>query len=82
MRDNLLDKEPLLKARLLVDGVRIAESGYEGVGQQFKEQVHHLFEYDFDLHQTRACPAELRLPRGTVVQVRLNELLPASVLRA
>ena len=62
MRDELL-----LKARLLVDGVRISDSAYEGVGKQFKEQVHHLFEYDFDLHQERSCPAEMRLPSGTVV---------------
>lgn len=81
MRDNLIDNEPLLKARMLVDGVRIADSGYEGVGQQFKEQVHHLFEYDFDLHQTRACPAEMRLPGGTVVQVRLNERSPFRIRR-
>ncbi len=81
MNDKVQLNEPLIKARLLVDGVRIAESGYEGVGQQFKEQVHHLFEYDFDLHQTRACPAEMRLPEGTVVQVRLNESAPFLVRR-
>ena len=73
--------ESLLKARMLVDGIRIADSAYEGVGQQFKEQVHHLFEYDFDLHHTRACPAEMRLPGGTVVQVRLNERSPFLVRR-
>ena len=76
MRDELL-----LKARLLVDGVRISDSAYEGVGKQFKEQVHHLFEYDFDLHKERPCPAEMRLPSGTVVQVRLNESSPFLVRR-
>src|SRR5262245_27029319 len=76
MRDELL-----LKARLLVDGVRISDSAYEGVGRQFKEQVHHLFEYDFDLHQAHACPAEMRLPGGSVVQVRLNERSPFLVRR-
>ena len=76
MRDELL-----LKTRLLVDGVQISDSAYEGVGHQFKEQVHHLFEYDFDLHHARACPAEMRLPRGTVVMVRLNERSPFLVQR-
>lgn len=74
-------EELSLKARLLVDGIRIDKSALEGVGQEFKEQVHHLFEYDFDLHTTGACPAEMRLPRGSVVQVRLNHRSPFQVVR-
>ncbi len=74
-------EELLLKTRLLVDGIQIADAAYEGVGTQFKEQVHHLFEYDFDLHHDQACPAEMRLPQGTVVQVRLNEHSPYRVQR-
>lgn len=64
--------ELLLKARLLADGVRVGASALAGVGREYKEQLHHLFEYDFDLHKTRAYPADMRLPRGSVVQVRLN----------
>lgn len=76
MKNNLL-----LKARMLVDGIRIEDPAYEGVGGEHKEQVHHLFEYDFDLHQERRCPAEIRLPGGTVVQVRLNARSPYLVRR-
>src|SRR3990172_10254904 len=73
--------ELLLKARLLVDGVRVGEAALEGVGRQYKEQLHHLFEYDFDLHKTRACPADMRLPQGSVVQVRLNGRSPFMIDR-
>lgn len=73
--------EILLKARLLVEGVRIDDPALRGVGGEHKEQVHHLFEYDFDLHTTRLYPAELRLPGGSVVQVRLNARSPLSVDR-
>lgn len=71
----------LLKTKLLVDGVQIAKSALEGVGEIYKEQVHHLFEYDFDLHHSHVCPAEMRLPNGSVVQVRLNSRSPFLVER-
>ena len=73
--------ELLLKAELLVEGTRVAAGALDGVGERFKEQVHHLFEYDFDLHQRRAAPSELRLPGGSIVQVRLNERSPFTIDR-
>jgi hypothetical protein len=76
MRDELL-----LKARLLVDGVRTADSALAEVGSRYKEQVHHLFEYDFDVHKEHAQPSEIKLPGGTVVQVRLNDRSPFMVHR-
>lgn len=74
--------ELLLKTRLLVDGIQIAKPALAGVGEEYKEQVHHLFEYDFDLHQDHVCPAEMRLPLGSVVQVRLNSRSPFTVERS
>ncbi len=71
MRDEIL-----LKARLLTDGVRIEGAALAGLGCQYKEQLHHLFEYDFDVHKTHLAPSELRLPGGSIVQVRLNERSP------
>lgn len=76
-----MQNELLLKARLLVDGVRVGESAFGGVGRQHKEQVHHLFEYDFDVHAAPLQPAEMRLPGGSVVQVRLNHHSPFLVER-
>lgn len=73
--------ELLLKARLLVDGVRVDESGLAGVGEQHKEQVHHLFEYDFDVHAAHVQPAEIRLPGGSVVQIRFNHRSPFLIAR-
>lgn len=65
-------EELMIKAELLVDGVWVCDSALKGVGTRFKEQVHHLFEYDFQLHQGLACPSEMVLPLGSVAQVRLN----------
>jgi len=61
--------------------MRIADAALEGVGRDYKEQLHHLFEYDFDVHKSHLTPAELRLPGGLVVQVRLNERSPYVVRR-
>jgi hypothetical protein len=66
-------QELLLKTRLLINGIRIDQSAYDGVCEKYKEQVHHLFEYDFDLHTESHYPAEMRLPGGSIVQVRLNK---------
>jgi hypothetical protein len=77
MRDELQ-----LKARLLVDGVQVSASALEGVGGPHKEQVHHLFEYDFDVHAADRQPAELQLPGGSVVQVRMNHRAPFRVERS
>jgi hypothetical protein len=77
-----MQDELLWKARLLVDGIRLDPSALEGVGTTWKEQLHHLFEYDFDVHQSHRSPAEFRLPGGAVVQVRLNERSRYFVTRA
>ncbi len=76
-----MENELLLKANLLVDGIRVDKSALAGVGRQYKEQVHHLFEYDFDLHGPSVQPADLRLPAGSVVQVRLNHRSPFLIRR-
>lgn len=66
----------LLKARLLVDGVRVAPEALAHVGGRDKEQAHHLFEYDFDVdlegHYAHRQPAELAFD-DVVVQVRLAQ---------
>ena len=74
-------EELLLKARLLVDGVRVGASALHEVGGRSKEQVHHLFEYDFDVHAAPQQPAEMRLPGGSVVQVRMSHRAPFLVER-
>lgn len=68
--------EVLLKARLLTEGMRIDPTALAGLGTLYKEQLHHLFEYDFDVHLKQAAPSEMRLPGGSNVQVRLNERSP------
>ncbi len=73
--------EILLKARLLTDGVRIDGEALAGLGSEYKEQLHHLFEYDFDVHMTHLAPSELRLAGGSIVQVRLNERSPYLIRR-
>lgn len=56
---NNMDKYPIkgqtissleLKCELVVDGIRLHPSAQEGVGTQYKEQVHSLFDFDEDFH--------------------------------
>jgi hypothetical protein len=76
MRDELL-----VKARLLTEGLRVEPAALEGLGREYKEQLHHLFEYDFDVHTSHLAPSELRLAGGSCVQVRLNRRSPYVVRR-
>ena len=62
----------LLKASLLVEGVRADVESLTGLGEQFKEQIHGLFGWDFEDHAGIPLPDDFTLPDGTVVQFRLN----------
>jgi biotin synthase-related radical SAM superfamily protein len=70
-----------IKSHLLVDGVRIAAEALEGVGERFKEQGHWLFDWDFDFHADNVLPDNLRLPGGTIVQLRSNSNSPFLIRR-
>ncbi|MBI2877268.1 MAG: hypothetical protein HYY20_10335 [Candidatus Tectomicrobia bacterium] len=56
-----------LKCELVVDGIRLHPSAQEGVGTQYKEQVHSLFDFDEDFHSDELFPAELSLSDGTML---------------
>lgn len=76
-----MTNELLWKSRFLVDGIRISPEANTGVGGVYKEQLHHLFEYDFDVHKGHEAPAEFWMPEGSVVQVRQNARSPYVVHR-
>lgn len=67
MKDSLL-----LKAEILVKGIRAEKESLEGVGTEFKSQNHGLFGWDFENHIDLLLPDDFILPDGTIVQFRLN----------
>ncbi|MFN7922195.1 MAG: hypothetical protein U0Q16_18980 [Bryobacteraceae bacterium] len=69
----MLKDELLGKVRLPVDGVRVEPGAMPGAGSLHKEQLHHLFEHDFQVHGGHRSPAGFRLRGGSVVQLRLNQ---------
>ena len=69
----------MLKAALLVDGVHADQAALAGLGQQFKEQNHGLFGWDFEDHVEQVLPDDFTLSDGTVVQFRLNQHSPYQV---
>jgi hypothetical protein len=72
-------KELTLKAELMTDGVAISREALQFIapGTKTQEQVHTLFEMDFEVHDDE-LPAYFRLPHGLVVPFRWN---PSSLHR-
>lgn len=62
----------LLKAKILVEGIRAEKESLEGMGKEFKAQNHGLFGWDFENHVDLLLPDDFILPDGTIVQFRLN----------
>ena len=61
-----------LKADLLVNGIDASPEALTGVGQNYKEQNHRLFGWDFEDHVNITLPDAFSLPDGTIVQFRKN----------
>jgi hypothetical protein len=68
-----------LKAELLVEGVNINISALNGVGEKYKEQIHWLFEWDFERHYKEKIPDDFELPDGTIVQLRKYSRSPFTI---
>lgn len=66
-------KELALKAELNTDGIAISREALEFIapGVKTQEQVHTLFEMDFEIHDDE-LPAYFRLDHGLVVPFRWN----------
>ncbi len=62
----------LLEADLLVEGIRATGYALRCVGNEYKEQNHSLFGWDFEDHGTEMLPDDFLLHDGTVVQFREN----------
>lgn len=87
----------LLKCELLVEGLRLDPSARAGIGELFKEQVHFIYDWDFDHHHGPSLPADIVLPtaldeppsfdplgmveNGLIVMFRSNEFSPFLVRR-
>ena len=71
----------LLKADLLVEGVRASGDALTEVGTSYKEQNHGLFGWDMEDHVGLVIPDDFCLPDGAVVQFRLNSASPYCVRR-
>lgn len=63
-----------LKCDLLVDGLRLDPSAREGIGTVYKEQVHFIYDWDFDHHHGEVFPADLVLPTGPDEPPAFDEL--------
>jgi hypothetical protein len=68
-----------LKSKLLVDGIIAEEECLAGLGNQYKEQNHGLFGWDFEDHYGTLLPDDFLLPDGTIVQFRMNSRSPFRV---
>jgi hypothetical protein len=68
-----------LKAELLIEGVNINTSALNGVGEKYKEQIHWLFEWDFERHDKEKIPDDFELPDGTIVQLRKYSRSPFTI---
>lgn len=87
----------LLKCELLVDGARLDPSARKGIRSLYKEQVHFIYDWDFDHHHGEVYPADLVLPtgpdeppafdslgiikNGLIVMFRANSRSPFSIRR-
>ena len=70
-----------IKAELLVDGVNIDASALDGVGEKYKEQIHGVFDFDFESHEHQKLPAELIIGDGMLVPFKKNSASPFIVKR-
>lgn len=70
-----------IKAELLVDGVNIDASALLGVGKKYKEQIHGVFDFDFEPHEHQKLPAELIIGDGMLVPFKKNSTSPFIVKR-
>ncbi len=70
-----------LKAELLVDGVNIDASALEGVGEKYKEQIHGVFDFDFESHEHQKLPAEIILEDEILVPFKKSSVSPFIVKR-
>jgi len=68
-----------LKAELLAEGIQASEEALSGVGNEYKEQNHGLFGWDFEDHVGTSLPDDFMLPDGTIVQFRKNSRSPYKV---
>ena len=75
-------EELALKARLLTDGIAIEDGVLDLVkpGEVAQEQVHCLFEMDFEVHDFE-MPAGFDLPHGLAVPFRWNPAADYAVAR-
>jgi hypothetical protein len=67
-----LEKEIVVKANLLTEGIRFDESALEGVCSVYKEQSRWLFDWNMGEHHYY-LPEEILLPMDTTCQVRENK---------
>jgi hypothetical protein len=81
LKDRLWN-ELALKAKLITDGVNIAKDALDAVqpGDKAQEQVHCLFEMDFDTHDFE-LPSGFDLPHGLSVPFRWNPRSPHIIVR-
>ena len=75
-----LEREIELKAELLVEGVWVSDDALEGVGKDYSEQAHWLFDWSHGFPE-RAVPNDMELPLGTCPQVRMNRKAPFLVTK-
>jgi biotin synthase-related radical SAM superfamily protein len=72
----------LIKSALYLTGIRLEASAYEGVGEQFKEQVGvYHFDPNFGKGDERPLPSELALPLGFHVPIIFSNESPFSLSR-
>ncbi|MEZ4588923.1 MAG: radical SAM protein [Gemmatimonadales bacterium] len=67
-----LEREILVKASLLADGVRLDPTVLEGVASVYREQSRWLFDWNQGEHEYY-LPEEILLPMDTIVQIRENK---------
>jgi len=59
--------------------VELDDSALKGVGKEYKEQIHWLFEWDFERHDTAKIPDDFELQDGTIVQLRKSSISPFTI---
>jgi hypothetical protein len=68
-----------LKAELLVNGVTLDDSALKGVDKKYKKQIHWLFEWYFERHDTGKISDDFELPDGSIIQLRKYSKLPFTI---
>lgn len=70
-----------IKAEMLIDGVNIDSSALDGVGEKYKEQIHGVFDFDFESHEHQKLPAEIILEDEILVPFKKSSASPFIVKR-